>query len=147
MKYEKLAPLLLILFLPSCGIKKFFQPCSGGSYSNVDINDAAERHEERLRQHFTYGNTGVDVSTLIAETRRISAQLKYSGNISAANRFDSYTDVLMFGNRTIDESLNDVMRLVHGGSNAIGGGIGGSGRNGGGWCESVSSALDKVFGW
>jgi hypothetical protein len=56
-----------------------------------------------------------DVSTLIAETRAISAQLRRSCMKEQANKFDSYVDVLMYGNRTIDESLNDVMKLVKNG--------------------------------
>jgi hypothetical protein len=52
------------------------------------------------------------VSTLISETRAISRRLKNAGMIDQANKFDSYTDVLMYGNNTIDESLHDVMELV-----------------------------------
>jgi hypothetical protein len=33
-----------------------------------------------------------------------------------ANRFDSYIDVLTYGNRTVDESLDDVMRLINKGT-------------------------------
>jgi hypothetical protein len=144
MKYEKLSLLLLALLLPACGLASFFKSsCNDGR----DIAGAAKIHEEKLRRHFTYGSIGVDVSTLIAETRRISAQLKYSGNIKDANRFDSYIDVLMFGNRTVDESLHDVMRLVSGGGGVVGRYKTRGGRSDGGWCEHVASALDKIFGW
>jgi uncharacterized HAD superfamily protein len=71
----------------------------------------AERHAEKLRRHFI-GERVEDVSTLIAETRAISYQLKKSCMKEQANKFDSYTDVLMYGNRTIDESIKDVMELV-----------------------------------
>jgi hypothetical protein len=49
---------------------------------------------------------------LITETRDISSKLKQAGLRQQANKFDSYTDVLMFGNNTLDESINDVMELV-----------------------------------
>jgi hypothetical protein len=78
----------------------------------------AERHAEKLYRHFS-GRRGGDVSTLIMETRAISAQLKASGMYKQANSFDSYIDVLTYGNRTIDESLSDVMRLVKNRGNCI----------------------------
>ncbi|MDR2781788.1 MAG: hypothetical protein LBB21_05055 [Holosporaceae bacterium] len=71
----------------------------------------ADQHVEKLRRHFI-GEIVGDISTLISETRVISATLKQSGMSQQANRFDSYIDVLTYGNRTIDESLNDVMELV-----------------------------------
>lgn len=53
-----------------------------------------------------------DVSTLIRRTRAISTQLKARGMYGRANRFDSYIDVLMYGNRTLEESIRDVEDLV-----------------------------------
>jgi hypothetical protein len=100
MKYKKLLLFLLVL-LPSC------KQCS-----NEDVETLASAHKEKLRKHFIQGDTSVDISTLISETRSISARLKRAGMMKKANKFDSYTDVLMFGNRTIDESLNDVMKLA-----------------------------------
>lgn len=59
------------------------------------------------------GNSNTtDISTLIAETQKISARLKRENRYAEARKFDSYTDVLMFGNNTLDESLNDVMELI-----------------------------------
>jgi hypothetical protein len=78
----------------------------------------AEQHAEKLYRHFSGRRMG-DVSTLIVETRAISAQLKASGMYKQANKFDSYIDVLMYGNRTIDESLNDVMELVKNHGNCV----------------------------
>ena len=77
-----------------------------------DIENIAYRHEEKLRKYFLLGRSTTDVSTLIAETRDISARLKRACLKERANKFDSYTDVLMYGNNTIDESLNDVMILT-----------------------------------
>jgi hypothetical protein len=74
-----------------------------------------ERHEKKLRRHFS-GERVEDISTLISETKSISCQLKRSGRMREANRFDSYVDVLTYGNRTVDESLDDVMRLINRGA-------------------------------
>lgn len=91
---------------------------------NNDIDFVANRHREKLREHFSYGikkgrcnrknnvKNNTDISTLINETRNIASILRRNGRVKEANEFDSYVDVLMFGNRTIDESLNDVMVLV-----------------------------------
>jgi hypothetical protein len=76
---------------------------------SVDV--IAAKHAATLRKHFK-GEHTEDVSTLIARTRYISAKLKRIGMSEQANKFDSYTDVLMYGNQTIDESLHDVMELV-----------------------------------
>jgi hypothetical protein len=67
--------------------------------------------EDKLCRHFE-GRRENDISTLIRETRALSAQLKAAGMRQQANKFDSYVDVLTYGNNTIDESLDDVMRLV-----------------------------------
>ena len=53
-----------------------------------------------------------DISSLIRETREIANQLREDGKTVQARRFDSYTDVLMFGNNTLAESLADVNKLV-----------------------------------
>ena len=87
--------------------------CSGGNAG--DVASDAERHAAVLRAHFSGRNVSADVSTLIAQTRSISTRLKQARMQKAANKFDSYTDVLMYGNKTIDESLNDVMDLVKNG--------------------------------
>lgn len=84
-----------------------------GGNNNVDIDDLADRQEQKLKRYFVSGGRGMaDVSTLISETRAISYRLKADGQRERANKFDSYTDVLMYGNRTIDESIRDVQRLV-----------------------------------
>jgi hypothetical protein len=80
-----------------------------------------ERHEEKLRRHFSGKRVG-DISTLISETKSISYLLKRSGRRKRANQFDSYIDVLTYGNRTMDESLDDVMRLVNRGTGNAGAG-------------------------
>jgi hypothetical protein len=108
-----------MLILSSCGFS-FSPSFFGCSSCEGDAAGDAEAHREKLRRHFTSGDTSVDVSTLIAETKQISARLKAAGNTAEANKFDSYTDVLMFGNRTVDESLNDVMMLVSGGHSTSG---------------------------
>jgi hypothetical protein len=71
----------------------------------------AEQQTCKLRKHFI-GNSSTDVSTLIHETMEVSRKLKRAGMMDEANKFDSYTDVLMYGNNTIDESINDVLALV-----------------------------------
>ncbi|MDR1334469.1 MAG: hypothetical protein LBJ71_04580 [Holosporaceae bacterium] len=85
--------------------------CSGdgGNYSSID--SLAARHKAKLRQHFMGERVG-DISTLISETRAISSNLKRAGRVAQANKFDSYTDVLMYGNRTLDESMKDVIELT-----------------------------------
>jgi hypothetical protein len=67
--------------------------------------------ESKLRRHFGGRREG-DISTLIQETSILSARLKAAGMRQQANKFDSYVDVLTYGNNTIDESLDDVMTLV-----------------------------------
>lgn len=93
-------PIFCLIFLSSCCMK----PC-------LNIDDVVDKHKLKLRQHFSGENRG-DITTLIEETKKISMRLKKEGKFTEANKFDSYTDVLMFGNMTIDESLNDVMKLV-----------------------------------
>lgn len=70
------------------------------------------KHELVLRQHFMGTPYDTDISTLIKHTKQIANQLRARKRFSDANRFDSYTDVLLYGNNTIDESLNDVRKLV-----------------------------------
>jgi len=81
------------------------------SDSNPKICSIAEKHLQKLRDHFKGKRTN-DVSTLISETRAISNHLKQLSMHQKANKFDSYIDVLTYGNRTLDESLDDVMTLV-----------------------------------
>lgn len=76
-----------------------------------NIINIAMQHEEVLRHHFK-GHRAGDVSSLINRTKEISYSLKRAGLLKAANRFDSYTDVLIYGNRTLNESMQDVLRLV-----------------------------------
>lgn len=88
---------------------------SNGRYYGGDqyLITEAERHAQLLRAHFLGKDVGLDLSTLIAQTRALSARLKRVGKLKTANQFDSYTDMLMYGNNTIDESINDVMKLVN----------------------------------
>jgi hypothetical protein len=95
--------LLLALLLASC---------SGEDNCCPSATDIATGHKEKLRAHFRGNGRTTDISTLIAETRRISARLKRENRYAEARKFDSYTDVLMFGNNTLEESLNDVMELI-----------------------------------
>ena len=86
---------------------------SFGGGGNPCVERLADRHEQKLKQYFTSGNKGnTDVSTLISETRMISQKLKAAGMKERANKFDSYIDVLTYGNKTIDESIKDVENLV-----------------------------------
>jgi hypothetical protein len=92
---------VLCMFLAGCSAKFF--SC------NTEVT--ADKHADKLRKHFI-GDSTVDVSTLIQETRAVSGRLKRAGMYEQANKFDSYTDVLMYGNNTLPESINDVMELV-----------------------------------
>ena len=89
------------------------------------LRDRVERHETLLRKHFMGHYTGYDVATLINMTTRIANELRSRGCFATANRFDSYRDVLIYGGKTIAESLNDVHSLVYngvpGGNCTIGG--------------------------
>ncbi|MDR1361609.1 MAG: hypothetical protein LBJ16_00135 [Holosporaceae bacterium] len=104
--------------------------CCNKSFSNGNV--AADRQAERLRMHFL-GHNVADISTLISETREVSAALKKAGMDREARKFDSYTDVLMFGNNTLAESLNDVMELVKGNT-------GDSSK-----CPCLNEALGRLF--
>jgi hypothetical protein len=104
-----MAAVMLTSMLTSCHNFDNISWCGGGG-GNID--DIATKHEEKLRQHFIKKVGSEDVSALISETMHISQRLKSAGKQKEANKFDSYTDVLMFGNRTTRESLNDVMMLV-----------------------------------
>ena len=86
--------------------------CSSVSRSE-HVTQSADLHEVKLKRHFLGNNVGTDMSSLINETKLIADQLRADGEIEKANRFDSYVDVLMFGNNTIDESINDVIKLVN----------------------------------
>lgn len=77
-----------------------------------EIVREAQIHAQKLRSHFM-GYRSEDVSTLIAETKEISYQLKLLKLNRLANKFDSYTDVLMYGNNTLDESVKDMLELVN----------------------------------
>jgi len=83
--------------------------CCSTEEKNV-LRDA-QNHAEKIRSHFT-GYVSEDVSTLIAETRVIAHRLKSLNFCGLANKFNSYIDVLMYGNNTINESVKDVQKLV-----------------------------------
>ncbi|MDR2268348.1 MAG: hypothetical protein LBD81_02765 [Holosporaceae bacterium] len=74
----------------------------------------ANRQAQKLRRHFLGYNVSTDISTLISETRAVSSALKRANMSKEARKFDSYTDVLMFGNNTLAESISDVMELTRG---------------------------------
>lgn len=76
-----------------------------------EIMIEARMHAEKLRLHFGGQRMG-DISSLIAETKAISTELKKVNQCKLANKFDSYIDVLSFGNRTLEESVNDMKDLV-----------------------------------
>jgi hypothetical protein len=93
---------LICLVVPSCSCNRNVVEKSPA---------AAQILEDKLRRHFVGRREG-DISTLIQETSALSARLKAAGMRRQSNRFDSYVDVLTYGNNTIDESLDDVMMLV-----------------------------------
>ena len=97
----------LLFLLTACDFSRW-QPGT-----SLTIDDA-KTHASKLREHFL-GHRTTDLSTLIAETREISRRLKNANQYALANKFDSYSDVLMYGNNTLDESVKDVMELVKGG--------------------------------
>lgn len=72
----------------------------------------AQVHAEKLRNHFI-GYVSEDVSSLISETRIIAYQLKALRFCKLANKFNSYTDVLMYGNNTLAESVRDMQELIN----------------------------------
>ncbi len=77
----------------------------------------AQNHAERIRSHFM-GYVSEDVSTLIAETQVVAYRLNSLKFYKLANKFNSYIDVLMYGNNTIYESVKDMQDLVYKGVNA-----------------------------
>ncbi|MDR2794977.1 MAG: hypothetical protein LBB12_04325 [Holosporaceae bacterium] len=110
--YYVAVPLMHMLFFALLLVS-----CSGENDCCPSIVETAKSHKQKLRAHFMGNGRITDISTLIEETRRISARLKKENKYTEARKFDSYTDVLMFGNNTIDESLNDVMELIGQGKN------------------------------
>lgn len=128
MFYKKIVSLLFLCIVVSCSNS------SGG-----DVETIADRHQEKLRRHFSSGDTSVDISTLISETRSISMGLKNAGLKDRANKFDSYTDVLMFGNNTVDESINDVISLIGQGHNQQGY------KRGGCDCPTFKGFFSRIF--
>lgn len=82
------------------------------SQEERDVLKYAEAHAEKLRNHFM-GRITSDVSTLVAETQAVSYKLKSLKFDGLANKFDSYLDVLMYGNKTLDESVKDVQELIY----------------------------------
>ena len=84
------------------------------SQEDVEVLRSAQHHAEKLRNHFI-GRVPGDTSALVAETQIISSNLKRLKFNVLANKFDSYLDVLMYGNRTLQESVEDVQELIYGG--------------------------------
>ncbi len=92
------------------GILLILTACCSTEERNI-LNEA-KFQEERIRNHFM-GYVSEDVSTLIAETQIIAYKLKSLKFHKLANKFNSYIDVLMYGNRTIYESVKDMQDLVY----------------------------------
>lgn len=116
--FRKVGVILLGTFVSACcrHDSEQQQPMQYNNYRKPSyIFAEAEQHALILRAHFLGQDVGIDLSTLISRTRSISTRLKRAGKLKMANQFDSYTDVLMYGNNTLDESINDVMRLVSNG--------------------------------
>lgn len=84
--------------------------CQTGPERRFD--DRVVAHERLLREHFLGHYTGLDLAELINRTTNIANQLRGRGRLKDANRFDSYRDVLIYGQYTIDESINDVQKLI-----------------------------------
>ncbi len=82
------------------------------SQEELGILKYAQMHAEKLRNHFI-GYITEDISTLVAETQAISYQLRLLKFNELANKFNSYLDVLMYGNQTLDESVKDVQDLIY----------------------------------
>lgn len=91
------------------GILLFITSCC--SQNDLTLIKDAQSHAQKLRKHFI-GYNNEDVSSLIAETQEISYRLKAAKFNDLATKFDSYTDVLMYGNRTINESIQDTKELI-----------------------------------
>ncbi len=86
--------------------------CSSSSSESVPVMvQEALYHAEKVREHFM-GFTSEDLSSLIAETRALSRRLKAAKFNKLARKFDSYIDVLMYGNQTLAESVKDMQDLV-----------------------------------
>lgn len=106
----KIFQFAICLLVSGCGCS--FTSSVEGPKAQVFFVQASNL-EDRLRSHFS-GQKTYEVSGLITETRMASNAFKRMGYPAIANKFDSYTDVLMYGNRTLAESMNDVMALVRG---------------------------------
>lgn len=100
----------ICLLVSGCGCS--YAPSAEGPKAQAFFIQASNL-EDRLRSHFS-GQKTYEISGLIAETRTASNAFKRMGYPAIANKFDSYTDVLMYGNRTLAESMNDVISLVRG---------------------------------
>jgi len=68
--------------------------------------------ENKLRIHFS-GHRQGDISTLSREALNMAKKLKRANMTAEANRFESYADVLIYGNQTLEESMQDVFNLVN----------------------------------
>lgn len=91
------------------GVLLILSACCSQEEQNV-LRDAKD-HAEKIRNHFI-GYVSEDVSTLIAETQVMSYRLKSLKFHKLANKFNSYIDVLMYGNNTLLESVKDVQKLI-----------------------------------
>lgn len=89
----------------------FVTACSSSRESVPVIVQEALYHAEKVREHFM-GFTSEDLSSLIAETRALSRRLKAAKFNRLARKFDSYIDVLMYGNQTLAESVKDMQDLI-----------------------------------
>ena len=87
------------------------------SQQEQDALRDAQAHAEKIRNHFL-GYVSEDVSTLITETQIMSYRLKSLKFCKLANKFNSYLDVLMYGNNTMNESVRDMQDLVYKGVRA-----------------------------
>ena len=69
--------------------------------------------ENKLRLHFSGCRQG-DISTLSRDAIEMATRLRRANMHAEANRFESYADVLIYGNQTLEESMQDVFNLVNG---------------------------------
>ena len=92
------------------GILLILTACCSQQEQNT-LRDA-QAHAEKIRNHFL-GYVSEDVSTLISETQIIAYRLKSLKFCKLANKFNSYVDVLMYGNNTMHESVKDMEDLVY----------------------------------
>lgn len=106
---KRIVFLLLIVSMCGCEMSIYDQD----NLSNRQFDDTVTAHEYLLREHFLGHHVpGYDIATLLNNTTTIANQLRKLGRFEDANRFDSYRDVLTYGQYTIEESINDVQKLI-----------------------------------